>query len=64
MPEFLECPPQRQDVLHHSKKLGIMAYPGMASILNGSGCCPGGCTPDDSSYVNRRFCKTCGFPLF
>ena len=47
-----------------SDKKVMEAYPGMASILNGSGCCPGGCTPDDSSYSNRKFCKTCGFSVF
>ena len=46
-----------------SDKKVMKEYSGMASILNGSSCCPGGCTPDDS-FGNKQFCKTCGFSVF
>ena len=50
-------------IMAKSDKKVMKEYSGMASILNGSSCCPGGCTPDDS-FGNQQFCKTCGFSVF
>ena len=50
-------------IMAQSDKKVMKEYSGMASILNGSSCCPGGCTPDDS-FGNKQFCKTCGFSVF